>query len=66
MTVLPEHGIIAALFGAGVGDSTDGVGSPPTDDWFWIQALQEHYLAHPAPLPSTAVLMPVLPLLLGQ
>jgi len=66
MTVLPEHGIIAALFGAGVGDSTDGVGSPPSDDWFWIQAVQEHYLAHPAPLPSTAALTPVLQLLLGQ
>ncbi|EKO40023.1 MAG: hypothetical protein B193_1245 [Solidesulfovibrio magneticus str. Maddingley MBC34] len=60
MTVLPEHGIIAALFGAGVSDSTDGVGSRPTDDWFWIQAVQEHYRAHPAPLPSTAALTPML------
>ncbi len=51
MTVLPEHGIIAARFEAGVGDSTDGVGSTPNDAWFWIQAVQEHYLAHPAPLP---------------
>lgn len=67
MTALPDHGIIAALFGAGVGDSTDGIGSPPTDDWFWIQAVQEHYLAHPSPLPSTAAaLTPVVQLLLGQ
>ncbi|MFP5259499.1 MAG: hypothetical protein ACLGQH_10800, partial [Acidobacteriota bacterium] len=49
LSLLPDHGIIAALFGAGVGDSTDGLGQPPTDDWFWIQAVQEYYLAHCAP-----------------
>lgn len=64
--VLPSHGIIAALFGAGVGDSTDGLGQPPTDDWFWIQAAQEYYLAHPAAPPTAAALAAVLPLLLDQ
>jgi hypothetical protein len=31
------------LRGAGVGASTDGVGNPPTDDYFWIQKVQEYY-----------------------
>jgi hypothetical protein len=64
---LPAHGIIAALFGAGVGDSTDGLGQPPTDDWFWIQAVQDYYLAHPVlPSPTTVSLPALLPLLFGQ
>lgn len=54
ISALPGNGVIAALFGAGVGDSTDGLGQPPTDDWFWIQAVQEYYLAHPAPTPAPA------------
>ncbi|HRF59995.1 MAG TPA: cellulose binding domain-containing protein [Fimbriimonadaceae bacterium] len=29
-------GVSMILWGAGVGDSTDGVGSPPTDDGWWI------------------------------
>ena len=36
-------GVISVLFGAGVGHSTDGVGSPPTDDYFWIQKVQEYF-----------------------
>lgn len=65
--ILPSHGIIATLFGAGVGDSTDGLGQPPTDDWFWIQALQEYYLAHPVVPQTTTTASPaVLTLLLGQ
>ncbi|KHK01547.1 cellulose binding domain-containing protein [Desulfovibrio sp. TomC] len=63
--ILPSHGIIAALFGAGVGDSTDGLGQPPTDDWFWIQALQDYYLAHPVVVQTTTAL-PAVSLLLGQ
>jgi hypothetical protein len=67
LSALPACGIVAALFGAGVGDSTDGIGQPPTDDWFWMQAVQEYYLAHPAVLPATAFsLAPLLQLLLAQ
>lgn len=36
-------GVRLVLFGAGVGHSTDGVGAPPTDDFFWIQKVQEYY-----------------------
>lgn len=38
-----EVGVRLILFGAGVGASTDGVGAPPTDDYFWIQKVQEYY-----------------------
>jgi len=40
-----DAGVISVLFGAGVNNSTDGVGSPPTDDYFWIQKVQEYYAA---------------------
>ncbi len=43
-------GVTAVLFGAGVGQSTDGVGSPPSEDYFWIQKVQEYYSNGPAPL----------------
>lgn len=36
-------GIRAILFGAGVGDSTDGVGSPPTDGYWWISKVEEYF-----------------------
>ena len=36
-------GVRLVLFGAGVGISTDGVGNPPTDDYFWIQKVQQYY-----------------------
>lgn len=38
-------GVDCILFGAGVGSSTDGVGNPPTDDYWWITALQRYYQA---------------------
>lgn len=38
-----EAGIVSVLFGAGVGASTDAVGSPPTDDYFWITKAQHYY-----------------------
>ena len=42
-------GVISVLFGAGVNSSTDGVGSPPTDDYWWITKVQD-YFANPVPL----------------
>jgi hypothetical protein len=42
--------VISVLFGAGVGASTDGVASPPTDGYWWITALQKYYQS-PVPLP---------------
>ena len=45
------------LMGAGVGDSTDGIGKfgeTLTDDHYWIQKLQDYYLNHLVPVdPST-------------
>ncbi|MBN1411517.1 MAG: hypothetical protein JW969_11785 [Spirochaetales bacterium] len=60
-----DAGIISVLFGAGVGASTDGVGSPPTDDYWWITKVQ-HYYDNPVPLsgsvstptPTTATATP--------
>lgn len=45
-----DAGVIVALFGAGVGASTDGVGSPATDSFFWIQKVQNYYANGPIPL----------------
>lgn len=45
-----QSGIIAALFGAGVNASTDGVGSPPSDNHFWIQKVQNYYQNGAVPL----------------
>jgi hypothetical protein len=42
--------VISVLFGAGVGVSTDGVGSPATDGNWWIAQVQK-YLQSPVPLP---------------
>ena len=36
-------GVIAALFGAGVGASTTNIGDPPSDSYWWISAAQEYY-----------------------
>lgn len=44
MQDVKDAGIITTLFGAGVGPSTDGIGNPPTDDYFWIQKVQDYYL----------------------
>ncbi|MDF2801685.1 MAG: hypothetical protein K0S61_1588 [Anaerocolumna sp.] len=38
-----DAGIISILFGAGVGNSTDGVGSPPTDSYWWITKAQTYF-----------------------
>lgn len=40
-----DAGVISVLFGAGVGASTDGIGAPPTDDYYWIQRVQSYYEA---------------------
>jgi hypothetical protein len=45
-----DNRVISVLFGAGVGTSTDGVGSPPTDGSWWITAAQR-YFQSPVPLP---------------
>lgn len=45
-----NSGVIIALFGAGVGASTDGIGDPPTDDYFWVQKVQTYYQNGPIPL----------------
>ncbi len=36
-------GVISVLFGAGVGASTNGIGAPPTDNYWWITAVQGYY-----------------------
>lgn len=36
-------GVRQILFGAGVGISTDSIGSEPTDDYWWITKVQEYY-----------------------
>jgi len=45
-----NSGVIAILFGPGVGGSTDDVGSPPTDGYWWISQVQNYY-NQPIPLP---------------
>lgn len=53
MDLAKDSGIVSVLFGAGVGASTDAVGSPPTDDYFWITKAQEYY-KNPLMLSSNA------------
>lgn len=48
-----DNGVISVLFGAGVNASTDGVGSPPSDDYFWIQKVQDYYRTGTIPLGAT-------------
>ena len=45
-----DAGVISTLFGAGVGISTDGIGDPATDDYFWVQKVQDYYLSGPVNL----------------
>ncbi len=45
-----SNGVTVMLFGAGVGSSTQGVGSPPTDNYWWMNAAQQ-YLKNPVSLP---------------
>ncbi|HAW31981.1 MAG TPA: hypothetical protein DCY03_28390, partial [Planctomycetaceae bacterium] len=51
-------GIRQILFGAGVGISTDAIGSEPTDDYWWITKVQEYY-QNPVPLEGSIVDPPV-------
>jgi GH18 family chitinase len=53
MEAVKNAGIISVFFGAGVGASTDGVGDAPTDDYFWIQKVQDYYINGPVPLDLT-------------
>ena len=48
-----DAGIISAQFGAGVGASTDGIGFPPSDQFFWIQKVQGYYTKGMIPLTQT-------------
>ncbi len=45
-----NSGIISILFGAGVGDSTHGTGSPPSDSYWWITAVQKYFANGVIPL----------------
>lgn len=38
-----DAGIVSILFGAGVGASTDAVGSPASDDYWWITKAQRYF-----------------------
>jgi len=38
-----ECGVVHAMFGAGVGWSTDGIGDPAPDEYFSIQKIQDYY-----------------------
>lgn len=46
-----DAGVVSILFGAGVNSSTDAVGSPASDDYWWITKAQR-YLKNPLPLPN--------------
>jgi hypothetical protein len=51
MTDAAAAGVVGALFGAGVGASTSNVGSPPSDNYWWITAAQS-YFQTPVRLPK--------------
>lgn len=53
MEATSRSGVVSAMFGAGVGASTSGIGNPPTDQYFWVQKVQEYYLDGPVPLDWT-------------
>lgn len=38
-----KSGIIAVLFGPGVGDSIQNIGTPPTDSYWWITKAQSYF-----------------------
>ncbi|MDG2410054.1 MAG: glycosyl hydrolase family 18 protein [Pirellulales bacterium] len=50
-------GVRQILFGAGVGISTDGIGTEPTDDYWWITKVQEYY-QDPVAMDGTIVAPP--------
>ncbi|MBZ9625570.1 cellulose binding domain-containing protein [Clostridium sp. FP2] len=54
-------GIISILFGAGVGASTDAVGSPAPDNYWWITKAQR-YLKNPLKLDGSETIPMDLPL----
>jgi len=62
MAELNNIGVQLVLMGAGVGDSTDGIGDPNdpgatlTDDHFWIQKVQDYYINY-----LTSIAEPVTP-----
>ena len=43
MSQAAASGVTCILFGAGVGNSTDAVGNPPSDDYWWITKAQRYY-----------------------
>jgi len=43
MQQIAQNGVAGIWFGAGVGDSTQGVGSPATDGNWWISQVQKYY-----------------------
>ncbi len=59
MNLAASYGIRTVLFGAGVGDSTQGTGNPPTDGGWWITAVQNYYVQGPVPLTAVATPTPV-------
>ena len=50
-------GVRQILFGAGVGISTDSIGTEPTDDYWWITKVQEYY-QDPVAMDGTTVTPP--------
>ncbi len=59
MALTASYGVRTVLFGAGIGDSTQGTGSPPTDGGWWITAAQNYYLKGPVPLTAVPAPSPV-------
>lgn len=51
MTDAAQAGVAAILFGAGIPASTNNIGAPPSDGYWWITKAQQ-YQANPAPLPT--------------
>ncbi|MEC7501484.1 MAG: glycosyl hydrolase family 18 protein [Planctomycetota bacterium] len=50
-------GVRQILFGAGVGISTDSIGTEPTDDYWWISKVQQYY-QDPVEMEGTIVTPP--------
>ncbi len=59
MNLTASYGIRSVLFGAGVGDSTQGTGNPPSDDGWWMTAAQNYYIQGPVPLTAVPASTPV-------
>ncbi|MGL4107629.1 cellulose binding domain-containing protein [Clostridium sp. LP20] len=52
-----DAGVVSILFGAGVNSSTDAVGSPAPDNYWWITKAQR-YLKNPLPLKTGGTVEP--------